>query len=739
MASATISDSTNRLEDMEGTPTVISIGAGAAGGQETVTFYQGLASVNRKVTNTAERGTGVTTASTVDMTAADDNRVLLSKTFISDYLDINAVGWRTQVGNTNGDYYFWILWDDGTLGDRDISELFPRGGWYITAIEADEIAWRDGSVGTPDITIADSFLVSCGLANGNAKSDNLFIDAIDLGDGLYLIGGDTGTIGTWELFLIDDQGTPTAGRFGHMNSNATGYEALGKFVIGRNASGTSTLTDFLDEVALAITWPGGRVGAGWNELEYDCATANTEIVDNNKTFSGAGRDNLKRFFDTDHQVDDVNEELDIVGHGFETGDHVTYSDEGGTETPGPTDGVDYWIEAVTVDAVSLHTTRANAYTGTSPVNLTASTSGNGENHSLRRRPDTRPDFTVTGTASGATALNDACKFVRFSDCTWTSAYTASGCTFERCNTITLGGGDMDTCVVLGHTTVEGESFCDGSATEVAAINDTAFTQGDTGGHAIEITSGSGTLSAVGITFSGYGNDPSGNGQGMVFNPSTDLDDGNDEIDYVAHGFASGDAVYYSNRDPADGTAGTSVTGLTDGGLYYVRAVTVDAISFHVTRYAAENNLDKIAISGATNEDHSVYSADAAVVNSTGNAIVWSVSSGGTTPSVRNVGASTTTVSNDVSITIDTDGITNFEARVFLQGTKTVVAETQDNGATDTWVFSVGSGVAVDIDIMKIASPSPQEFFRKENITFTATSTFAVSLRLDKNSENYIPA
>ncbi len=149
---------------------------------------------------------------------------------------------------------------------------------------------------------------------------------------------------------------------------------------------------------------------------------------------------------------------------------------------------------------------------------------------------------------------------------------------------------------------------------------------------------------------------------------------------------------------------------------------------HPTRDAANNNANKIAIAAGNNEIHTLYSADAAIVNNTGNDITVSVSGGGSTPSIRNIGASTTTVSNDVSITVDTNGVIEYECRVYFTGTNNEV-DGIETTVGDTFTFSVGSGVGVDIIVIKIG----YEYFRRENISFTSSQTFPVVLRVDRNN------
>lgn len=58
---------------------------------------------------------------------------------------------------------------------------------------------------------------------------------------------------------------------------------------------------------------------------------------------------------------------------------------------------------------------------------------------------------------------------------------------------------------------------------------------------------------------------------LVFDGDNDVDDTSDEITYNSHGLVTGDKVTYT-----DG-GGTSITGLTDGGTYYIIRVDANTI------------------------------------------------------------------------------------------------------------------------------------------------------------------
>jgi hypothetical protein len=95
--------------------------------------------------------------------------------------------------------------------------------------------------------------------------------------------------------------------------------------------------------------------------------------------------NLGWEFNTETGVNGTTEVITTnADHGFYSGDAVYYNNEGGSETPGPTNGNKYYVYVLTATTFKLHTTRSGAIAdnSTTRVNLTASSSGNAETHSI---------------------------------------------------------------------------------------------------------------------------------------------------------------------------------------------------------------------------------------------------------------------------------------------------------------------------------------------------------------------
>ena len=700
MTVVAVSDSNNRLDAAEVTTNWTKITS--AVGQEPDFHYQGSFSVSGKI-GTSSTGHYLSLGASVDMTAGDNLVCLFKGIWTNKDILQGIPSAEHRIGSGTGDYYSYYIADDGSQGDID----YPaKGGWLISPIDPNVTAWRDAQVGTPALGSAN-YWATLGRFTGTSKAENVATDAVDLGDGLFLVGGtSTDPDGTFQDFVDDDEGDVTNGRFGHVISQEGVIYVFGRLVIGRTDPGGAGVaaTVFTDSLQ-ALVFPGGRVAAGWNAVEIDLGNAATVVAWANISFIGRGRNNLKRWFDAADEVDGTNEEIDIVGHGFLTGDAVLYSDEGGTAIPGLTDATEYFVEYITADAFALHLTRQAAYTAATPINITAS--GSHEEHSFRRQPDTRPDIDVIGTLGTMTATQCIFQFCR--ELTTTSATSYDSCTFVGCTKIALVGATMDGCTIAAQITAQGEALV--VTTDLGDISNCDFGAGGAG-HAIEITA-AGVYALIATNFTGYGPNH------KEFNALNDVDDINDEIDITTHGFSTGDAVYYSDE------GGTQIPGLTDQDHYHVRAVTADAISLHLSKYDADNNVAKIAIAPGSDEDHAIYSADAAIYNSSGGAVTINVS-GATNPSIRNSAGSSTTVHQAVTLTL-TNVIANSRCyiedvnHVELMNEEAISADLDWNegfeavGTEETWnpgITEAGSSTVNPNKLVSGVAGAPSRWFEQ---------------------------
>lgn len=634
---ATVTNSNNRLTDADTTTGWASDGGGGAGPQLEPDLGYQLTSgtdyaISRKV-GTTKGGHGYTHGSTVDMTA-EANQVLMAKGVW--YNSINAAPYPAcgfKVGNSATVYKEYAVIDDGSQGDLDAD---PKRLTYIVPIDPNVVAWGDIISGTaPTLTTIDFFGIQ-GDFGGSAKAENVAMDAIDIVRGVGVLWV-VGTAASFADFVLHDEGT-VANRFGHISTVRPGvFEVFGKLWIGRTETPTATLTAFADS-AKTFLFGAGFFDVGWTGIGIDLGNASTTVDFTDLTLKGQGQDNRKVYFDSITQIDPTPDEVTLVpAPGYITGTPVTYSKEGGTDTTGLTDATVYWLERVTDTTFNVHTSRDNARTGATPIAL--SDGSGGESHSFTRVPDTRPELEVIGTAGTFTATRTT--FDAWAQLITTAASTFNSCIMRSCGLIdmtTNNGGSLQSCGLTGQTTEPGEALVKTNTT--ANIDDCDFALdaalGETG-HAIEIDT-AGSYALDGNSLTGYWVSPN-NEKGATFHTQTGIEPTTDVVTTDGlHGFATGDEVFYEDGGLTD------TIGLTDQARYYVDVLSTTTFTVHRSKAEAVAGGTPIALTdGSTGETQSFYSGNAAIVNPSGGAVTLTVGSGGTAPSIRNVGASTTTI------------------------------------------------------------------------------------------------
>lgn len=258
-----------------------------------------------------------------------------------------------------------------------------------------------------------------------------------------------------------------------------------------------------------------------------------------------------------------------------------------------------------------------------------------------------------------------------------------------------------------------------SATTSFDVQDSTFqlSSDEDIGHGIELTA-TGTYSFVGLLFSGYG-------PALVeFDTTSDVDAGTDVVTATAHGYTTGDAVYYQDQ------GGSASMGLTDGTLYYVRAVSVNTLGFYTTKALAVADTSRIALTSTGGETHELASAKAAIYNSSGGSVTINISGGGDTPTVRNSDGSDTTVANTVTVSVtalNSASAAIENARVLLEadsggdlpvGTDILSALTNASGIVEDTGFNFTSDQPVTGRVRK-GSASP--LYKTAPLTGTITS------------------
>lgn len=704
MAVVSVTDNNNRQQNMEGSVSGTSnVGSGPGPQTNTEAFYQGAQVWMRRIGSTGvDHGWTYDHGTTIDMTVSDD-RVWMAKPNLLNAPAITGDGLQLRIGSDGSNYNtYWVL--DGGARGGDQGEYPAVGGYTIQPIDPSVTAWIDEQTGNPDETAIDHFGVTAQVS-ATSNAENIGLDAIDIGPGLYMVGGtSTDPRATWQFFIDDDEGSVTAGRFGHVTTVEGVVFAYGKFIIGETNGAVDTATEWTDSLR-TVVFPGGRVAEGWNELVFELGASGTVITEANMSYIGRGRKNTKIYFDSSaNQIDATNDEIDITSHPFLTGHAVLYSKEGNTGTTGLTDATEYFVRSVSADAISLHTTRDNAFTNTSPVNLSATTAG--ENHSLRLQPDTRPFLTIRGSTGSASFTGNV--YTAFSCIQGSSTSTFSFCAFTECKLIVLSNGTFTDCTFDNPTTPIGEAFMQAiHANDLDELDNSTFSSSGIG-HAIEITT-DGTVaediaSLSNVAFTNYFDTDGDNTGGWGFNASTDVDGGTETITITGHSFVDGDPVYYSDE------GGTAITGLTDQSLYYLNSTGANTVTVHLTADEAIAGTNAVDITAGSSETHKFYSANAAIYNNTGTALTINITNGGSTPTVRNSAGSSVVVNNAVTLTIN--GVTE-GAQCFIgagvggpnaEGTVLMNKPANSSGvATESYNFSTDQPVRVRVRSSGICS------------------------------------
>ena len=85
---------------------------------------------------------------------------------------------------------------------------------------------------------------------------------------------------------------------------------------------------------------------------------------------------------------------------------------------------------------------------------------------------------------------------------------------------------------------------------------------------------------------------------LIFDGDNDVDSGSHQITYISHGLTTGDKITYT-----DG-GGTAITGLTDGGTYYVIRINDDTLKLATTSANAGSGT-AIAITDGVGTNHKI--------------------------------------------------------------------------------------------------------------------------------------
>jgi len=192
------------------------------------------------------------------------------KTYVSDFSDLNATyGVRASAGSALSARYEWNM--AGTGANRaPLDEGYPsQGGYLIASINPNIAAWREDTVGSPDLTDVDWFGVQVLFITGGAKDVNFAIDALDVGRGLFAVG----TAFDLSALIATDQDT-LANRWGVVSGAPSAFDCIGLTTIGRDSGGTAQAT--MDDYSI-VTFPDGYQGPGDVGFLVDLDTGSSAV------------------------------------------------------------------------------------------------------------------------------------------------------------------------------------------------------------------------------------------------------------------------------------------------------------------------------------------------------------------------------------------------------------------------------------------------------------------------------
>lgn len=257
-------------------------GGGGGIADEPDIVFQGTTAQSRKV-STTDRGRNYTHSTTVDMTATG-RRHYIAKINATNYAALNVrstPSFYIKLGSSSTAIHQFYLFG---------SDNYPaRGGWQIVPISPNVSGYRDVA-GSPTLT-GVTYWSLAGIFTATSKAENLVIDAIDVGRGLKLTGGDgADPDGVFADFVDFDEGT-SANRYGYATSESGIIFPLGELAIGEDTSETAVATVFQDATGAVLVWGNGLVETGFHRLRFNLGSATTDIDITGATFDSTGQAN----------------------------------------------------------------------------------------------------------------------------------------------------------------------------------------------------------------------------------------------------------------------------------------------------------------------------------------------------------------------------------------------------------------------------------------------------------------
>lgn len=275
MAAVAVTAQFTRINDASLTTNWSTIGGGAGISVETDFSYQGGSCIVRQG-GTSERGFQYAHPTTDDLSGAGTYNTIMVKHICTTpaLLDSQATqGHAVRIGSGASDYHQYDLQGNDTYPIKE--------SWLIIAIDPNVASHRSSTTGTPVLTAIDYYALVYDQS-GSSKAANQGLDAIDIGAGLTLTGGDGGDDdGVWDDFLVLDEGT-SGNRYGFIHSKEGILYLTGAFLIGN-----ATATVFTDSNQ-TLVFSEGLFAAGFSAIDIDLQSATTAVSWNNISIGSQG-------------------------------------------------------------------------------------------------------------------------------------------------------------------------------------------------------------------------------------------------------------------------------------------------------------------------------------------------------------------------------------------------------------------------------------------------------------------
>ena len=273
---ADISSNPTRLSDLEGSPTLVGIGAGPAN-TNTDIFIQGTSSdagqsASKRVDNRTNTGVLVDIVTPQNLSAAGTHLGIWL--FVTQYAVITVGRIRVGSGSTTN-------YDQHTFPTGIGGEYPSLGGWVKIWIDLSRTAESSSDPG-PDFSNARYFGVVFDMPNVGGAADNVIFDAVDFStDGLTI----TGETGSFQDFISFDENTPS-NKYGVITTTSDILYAKARLTVGGTAQNSDVT---FSDSNLSLVFPEqSLVSEDWMGITFNLGSALTDISITNSSISSPG-------------------------------------------------------------------------------------------------------------------------------------------------------------------------------------------------------------------------------------------------------------------------------------------------------------------------------------------------------------------------------------------------------------------------------------------------------------------